>query len=231
MYRIEVEVASRGLYLLGYLFIIAGTITTVYFIAPPAENSTLIFLLAAAPIYLIFEHLTKKFYRGKIIIEMNKEGLRFAWTKQFIFHNRPNFFLKWSEISEHSYDSSNHLDQFVLKLKNGKKVKIFFRLMDLDFMDFYQKMQELTYEVSKNDDSVRITRNVGFFETEIGKWLIFGFGLLILASSFLILKNKDQEELNLVGVIVLFLFGLAMVGPRVLQLIKMWSKGSKNQKT
>ena len=152
MNRIEVEVASKGLYVLRYFLSIAVSLTTAFFIAPPQENSKLIFLLAAAPGYLIFEQLTKKLYVGKMIMEMNKEGLQFIWIKQFIFHNKQNISLQWSEISEYSYDSSSHLDQFVLKLKSGKKMKFFFRFMEEGFMDFYYSMQELTGVISQVDD-------------------------------------------------------------------------------
>ncbi|MEL6561592.1 MAG: hypothetical protein AAFQ94_25615 [Bacteroidota bacterium] len=231
MNRIEIEVASKGLYILRYLLSIAVAFTTAFFIAPPQENSKLIFLLAAAPGYLIFEQLTKKLYVGKMIMEMNKEGLKFIWTKQIIFHNKPNISLQWSEISEYSYDSSTHLDQFVLKLKNGKKVKFFFRFMEEEFMNFYHNMQELTGLISQVDDSVHISRTIGFFETEFGKWLVFGFGVLILSAcglilkirdwqelnwfGYIVLKIRDWQELNWFGYIVLLIMGLAMVIPRI----------------
>ncbi len=219
MNRIEVEVASKGLYVLRHFLSIAVAITTAFLIAPPQENSKLIFLLAAAPGYLIFEQLTKKLYVGKIIMEMNKEGLQFIWTKQIIFHNQPNISLQWPEISEHSYDSSTHLDQFVLKLKNGKKVKFFFRFMEEEFINFYHNMQELTGAISKVDNSVQISRTVGFWETEFGKWLVFGFGILILAGCGLILNKRDWQELNWFGFIVLLGMGLAMVIPRIRHII------------
>ncbi|UII20552.1 hypothetical protein [Fulvivirga ligni] len=220
MNRIEVEVASKGLYVLRYFLSIAVSLTTAFFIAPPQENSKLIFLLAAAPGYLIFEQLTKKLYVGKMIIEMNKEGLQFIWIKQFIFHNKQNISLQWSEISEHSYDGSSHLDQFVLKLKSGKKMKFFFRFMEEGFMDFYHNMQELTGAISQVDDSVHISRTVGFFETEFGKWLVFGFGVLILGTCGFALKVRNWNEINWFGFVVLLIMGLAMVIPKIKHIVR-----------
>lgn len=215
MNRIEVEVASKGLYVLRHFLSIAVAITTAILVAPPQENSELIFLLAAASGFLIFEQLTKKLYLGKMIMEMNKEGLQFIWTKQIIFHSKPNISLQWSDISEHSYDSSSHLDQFVLKLKSGKKVKFFFRFMEEEFINFYHNMQELIGAISQVDNSVQISRTVGFWETKIGKWLVFGFGVLILAVCGFILNKRDWQELNWFGFIVLLGMGLAMVIPRI----------------
>jgi hypothetical protein len=220
MNRIEVDVASRGLYTLRYFLSITVALTTAFFIAPPTENSKLIFLLAVAPGYIIFEQLTKKLYVGRMIMEIKKEGLQFIWTKQIIFHNAPNISLKWSEIREHSYDCTSHLDQFVLKLENGKKVKFFFRFMEEEFLAFYNNMQELTETISSIDEFVDIKRKVGFFETEIGKWLIFGFGLIILGACGFALKVRDWQEINWFGFVVLLIMGLSMVVPRIKQLTR-----------
>ncbi|MEL7146054.1 MAG: hypothetical protein AAFO69_06775 [Bacteroidota bacterium] len=219
MNSIEVTVASRVLYVVRLLLAMAVAFTTVFFIAPPPENSELLFLLAAAPGYLLVEQLTKKLYVGKVIMEMDKEGLQFTWTKQILFHNKPDFSIKWSEISEHAYEGSSHLDQFVLKLKNGKKVQFHFRFMDDQFMKFYNNMQELTGAIAKVDDSVSISRTPGFFETTFGKWLVFGFGVLILLACVLALVYQDWQDLKWFGLVVLFIMGLAMVIPRIVNLV------------
>lgn len=220
MNSIEVEAASRGLYMLRYFLSIVVAFTVALFIAPPVENSKLIFLLAAAPGLLIFEQLTKKLYVGKVVMGMDMEGIQFVWTKQIIFHNQPNLSLQWSEISEYSYKSNIHLDQFVLTLKNGKKVQFFFRSIEEKFLNFYYNMQELTHMISETDGPVHISRKAGFFETEFGKWLVFGFGILLLGACGIALKVRNWSEINWFGFVVLFIMGLAMVTPRIRYLKK-----------
>lgn len=215
MNRIEVEVASKGLYALRYFLALIVGLTTAFMIAPPQENSKFVFLLAMLPGYLIFEQLTKKLDIGNVIMQMDKEGLQFIWAKQIMFHNKADLSIQWSEIIEHSYNSSTHLDEFVLKLKSRSKVKFYFKFIDEDFINFYYNMQELTTVISKVDDSVHISKTVDFFETEFGKWLIFGFGVVILIACGFILHIRNWQELNWFGFAVLLCFGLEMIIPRI----------------
>jgi hypothetical protein len=218
--KIEVEVASRSLYLIRYMTSISVALTSAFFLAPPSENSKLVFLLAAVPGWLLVEQLTKKIYLGRLQIEVTKEELIFVWLKPFIIWKKTDRAIKWSEIKEHSYDGSSHLDQFVLTLKNGSKVKYFFRSMSDEFMELYHNFDELAIALSTVDNSVTVKRKVRFTETKAGNWMLFSIGIIIIAFCGYVLHLRPLEEINWIGLIVLTGIGLSLSIPRMKLLSK-----------
>ncbi len=152
-----------------------------------------IFIIAlVAPIIFFAFKIPRYTATVDIELTIENDGLKMKWLRQFLFQNRPDRNITWTEIKDFVFEPDRQFDKFKLTLKDGTKFK-FHHNTDHDNkddfqqfrIDFEKKISKINSDKDKTND---IKRGKTIYETVWG---------LILAVIGIVM---------IVAIIIIFLF-------------------------
>lgn len=146
-------------------------------------------------------------YTATVDIELtiDEEGLKKKWLKQFIFSNKPDLDIKWTEIQDYVFEPDRQFDKFKMTLKDGSKFKFFHNNDYNDKDDFLQFLQDFEHKVTKlNTDNNKINdikRGKTIYETNWGLLLAAFLILMIIAVPimFVFFPTKNTPNYAAIG--------------------------------
>ena len=196
MNKIELTVASRGLFLLHYIgsLILAGLLTIIVF-KLTGDINKLAFLIIYVGIWFVISRFTKEIPKGKVELEMTQDGFKINWQKQFLLHDKNDILIRWEEIKDYMFQSEQYFDLLRIRTKNNRKYNISMLGENSDFPIFYQKLEEEIKAKSENE-TVDIKRAKNMYESNYGLISAIFMGAVILAGiiAFLLIEPKGSPN-------------------------------------
>lgn len=140
-----------------------------------------------------------------IELEIDQDGLKKKWLKQFIFSNKPDLNIKWTEIQDYVFEPDRQFDKFKMTLKDGSKFKFFhnndYNTKD-DFLTFLRHFeQKITQINTDKDKSNDIKRGKTIYETKWGL-VLAAFAILIIVAvpiMFIFFPTKKTPNYAAIG--------------------------------
>ena len=134
---------------------------------------------------------------------ITKSEIQLKWLDQFIFHNRPDLKINWSDIQEYKYQPDRNFDLFKLKLTDGKVIKLWHNTSTTndDFQKFVAtfEKQVQSYNQKDTDISNGIKRAKTIYETKLGLALAVFAGLCLVGIPILIAVLPHKLRINWAG--------------------------------
>ncbi|GAA3790441.1 hypothetical protein GCM10022271_23440 [Corallibacter vietnamensis] len=208
MNKIELNVASRGLYLLHYLGSpILAAIATIPLFKLFDDLNKLSFIVIYGGVWYITSRFTKKIPNGQVELEMKEDGIQVNWQKQFLLHNKSDQLIKWQNIKDYMFQPEQYFDLLRIRTKDKKKYKFSMIGENNDFPFFYEKLEE-TIKSKSTDDSIEIKRAKNIYESNYGLISAIFMGLVIIAVviAFIFIEPKGNSSPNY-GLLVASLAG------------------------
>jgi hypothetical protein len=147
------------------------------------KGQPILFAIIFIPIVVAAFYIPRFTATVEIEIIIDNNGIEKNWLKQFMFCNRPDIKIKWTEINDFVFEPDRQFDRFKITLKNGSKIK-FYHNNDHDgkddfisfLTDFENKVKELNSDQEKSND---IKRGKTIYETVWGL-ILAGFAIVML---------------------------------------------------
>lgn len=198
MFKINLNVVSRGLYLLHYFgsMIVAMILTTPLFKLVDNFNK-LVFIFIFGATWFIVSRFTKKISKGKVELEIKKEGIQVSWQKQFFLHNKKDHLIQWQNIKDYMFQPEQHFNLLRIRTKDNKKYKFSMMEGNSRFPFFFDKLEEVIQSKS-SDDSIEIKRAKNIYESNYGLISAILMVLVIIAGliAFIFIKPKGNSSPN-----------------------------------
>ena len=142
---------------------------------------------------------------GIVTVNLTDKEISFNWTKQYIFHNRPNRQIPLSDIESYKYQPDQNFYLFKLSLKDGSDIRLWhftftsgddFDKLAMDFSQTvakHNKPQKREFKRNEFDQSeVGIKRAKTVFELESAPF-IAAFAIILIVAVPLILYFKPTD--------------------------------------
>lgn len=103
-------------------------------------------------------------------IGISKKGLKMNWSNQFLFHNKVDYDILFSDIKEYVFENNRNYDIFKLTLKDNSKIvihrDIFYYKDDFQLFknDFIEKIKEVNRDNEANENTIQ--EGQSFYETK-----------------------------------------------------------------
>ncbi len=124
MNKIEITVASRGLYLLHYLgSAIIAAILTILIFKLITEINQIVFIAIFGGIWYLLTRFTKKIPKGQVELEIQEQGIHIKWINQILLHNREDLLIGWEEIKDYMFQPEQYFDLLRIRTKDKRKFK------------------------------------------------------------------------------------------------------------
>lgn len=146
------------------------------------EQFWLIFILIALVFYLAFK-VPRYLATVDIELIMDQDGLKKKWLKQFMFCNKPEVDIKWTEVQDYVIQPDRQFDKFRITLKDGSKFQFYHNNEHTDdnFLTFLRHFeQRITQLNADNEITNKIKRRKTIYETN------WGLALAVVAILFMI---------------------------------------------
>ena len=146
-------------------------------------------------------------YTATVDIELtiDEQGLKKKWLKQFIFSNKPDLDIKWTEIQDFVFEPDRQFDKFKITLKDGSKFKLFHNNDHNDKDDFLRFLQAFEHKItqinSDNNKTNDIKRGKTIYETNWGL-LLAAFAILLIIAvpvMFIFFPTKKTPNYGAIG--------------------------------
>lgn len=198
---IQLNVISRGLYVTSMLIGIFGSVLLALLISAQVlvrlsfKPNQLIFIGFVGILWYLINRLTKDLSKGKINIELDNEGIKMTWTKQFFLHKRKDITFKWEEIKDYMHQAEQYFDLFRIRLHDKRKIKLSLDDNNEEFYFFYEEFEEFIKKVSLTNEHIKITRAKTIYETAYGLIMAVILGLMIMGIilMFIFIKPKNDS--------------------------------------
>lgn len=149
-----------------------------------------IFIIALVAPIIFFAFKVPNFTAAvDIELTIDNEGIKKKWLRKFLFQNRPDSSIYWTEIMDFVFEPDRQFDKFKITLKDGTKFK-FHHNTDHDNKDDFQQFR-LDFEKkiakinSDKDQTNDIKRGKTIYETVWGLILAV-IGIIMLISIIVI---------------------------------------------
>jgi hypothetical protein len=149
-----------------------------------------IFIIALVAPIIFFAFKVPNFTAAvDIELTIDNEGIKKKWLRKFLFQNRPDISIYWTEIMDFVFEPDRQFDKFKITLKDGTKFK-FHHNTDHDNKDDFQQFR-LDFEKkiakinSDKDQTNDIKRGKTIYETVWGLILAV-IGIIMLISIIVI---------------------------------------------
>ena len=198
MNKIELKVASRGLYILHYLgsALLAGvlTISISKFIY---ELNQIVFIGIFGGIWYVITRFTKKISSGMVELEILEKGIGVKWVNQIILHKRKDLIIDWVDIKDYMFQPEQYFDLLRIRTKDKRKFKFSMIGDNYDFPLFYQSLEKVIKTKSK-DESIEIGRAKNIYESKYGLISTIFMGIVIVAGliAFVFIEPKGNSKPN-----------------------------------
>ena len=198
MTKIELTVASRGLYLLHYLgsALIAAVLTIAIF-KFIVELNEIVFIVIFGGIWYLLSRLTKNIAKGQVELEIKEQGIQVKWINQILLHNRKDLLIDWKEIKDYMFQPEQYFDLLRIRTKDKRKFKFSMIGDNADFPSFYEKLEKV-FKSKSTDELTEIKRAKNIYESKYGLISAIFMGVVILAGivAFIFIEPKGNSKPN-----------------------------------
>lgn len=208
MNKINLNVASRGLYILHYFgSLILAAIATIPLFKLINDLNKLVFIIIYGGVWYIISRFTKKIPQGQVELELKDDGIQVSWQKQFLLHNKKDHLIKWQNIRDYMFQPEQYFDLLRIRTKDKKKYKFSMIGENDDFPFFYEKLKEVM-ESKSSEDSIEIKRAKNIYESIYGLISAVFMGIVIIAGviAFIFIEPKENSSPNY-GILIASLAG------------------------
>ncbi len=198
MNKINLNVASRGLYILHYFgSLILAAIATIPLFKLINDLNKLVFIIIYGGVWYIISRFTKKIPQGQVELELKDDGIQVSWQKQFFLHNKKDHLIKWQNIRDYMFQPEQYFDLLRIRTKDKKKYKFSMIGENDDFPFFYEKLEEVM-ESKSSEDSIEIKRAKNIYESNYGLISAVFMGIVIIAGviAFIFIEPKENSSPN-----------------------------------
>lgn len=196
MNKINLNVASRGLYLLhffGSMIVAMILIIPVFKLVDDFNKLVFVFIFGAT--WFIVSRFTKKISKGQVELEIKKEGIQVSWQKQFLLHNKKDHLIEWQNIKDYMFQPEQHFDLLRIRTKDNKKYKFSMMEGNSGFPFFFNKLEEVI-ESKSSDNSIEIKRAKNIYESNYGLISAILMVIVIIAGLIAIIFIKPKGSPN-----------------------------------
>lgn len=166
-------------------------IIVLLFPNPPYHNIGVISIFTSLAIVLITFFLVPKIIKliatTDIELTIDGEGLKKKWVKQFIFQNKQDLFISWSDIRSYLIfdEPENKYSKFKMLLSDGSKFIFYHNKSDImndDYLNFIEDFI-LKVQIINNIENKfpKITIGKNIFQSNWGILMIAVFTIMVLA--------------------------------------------------
>jgi hypothetical protein len=142
-----------------------------------------LFIVIIAPFFLLAFKIPRYTATVDIEIIIDEYGLKKRWLKQFLFQNRPDIEIKWTEVQDYVFEPDRQFDKFKMTLKNGTKFKFFHNndYNDKDeFLTFLRHFEQKINQINSDKDTTNdIKRGKTIYVTKWGL-VLAGFAIVMM---------------------------------------------------
>ena len=198
MNRIEITVASRGLYILHYLgSAIIAAILTIIIYKFIFELNQFVFIVIFGGVWYLITRFTKNIPKGQVELEIQEQGIHVKWINQILLHNRKDMLIGWKEIKDYMFQPEQYFDLLRIRTKDKRKFKFSMIGDNDDFPFFYEKLEEV-FKSKSTDESVQIKRAKNIYESKYGLISAIFMGVVIIAGvfAFIFIEPKGNSKPN-----------------------------------
>lgn len=198
MNKIEITVASRLLYILHYLgSLIIAAILTSYIFKIVNNISEIVFIAILGGIWYIITRFTKELPKGRVKLEITKDGIQVIWIKQILLHNRKDVLIKWEDISDYMYQPEQHFDLLRIRTKDNRRLKLSMIGDNSKFLIFYFNMED-EIKSRSSDGFINIKKAKNIYESTYGLIGAVFIGAVIIVGlfAFIFIEPKGNTKPN-----------------------------------
>jgi len=198
MNRIELTVASRGLYLLHYLgSALIAAILTILFFKFIIELNQIVFIIIFGGIWYLITRFTKSIAKGQVELEIQEHGIYVKWINPIPLHNRKDLLIDWKEIKDYMFQHEQYFDLLRIRTKDKRKYKFSMIGDNDDFPLFYERLEEV-FKSKSTDESIEIERAKNISESKYGLISAIFMGVVIIAGAvaFIFIEPKGNSKPN-----------------------------------
>jgi hypothetical protein len=209
METFQIRASSWVIFILTLLTVIFGGSALGIALLPTKGNPSIAIAMAVVVIGGAF-YATRLTARAMTEWTITENEIHLQWLDQFIFHNKPDLTIKWSDIQEYKYQPDKNFDLFKLKLTDGTVVKLWHNTSTTndDFHRFVGTFERRVqaYNQKDTDTSNDIKRARTIYETKLGLALAVFAGLCLVGIPILIAILPHKSKINWAG------FGVGYAG-------------------
>lgn len=175
-----------------------------------SKDQPIFIIILVAPIIFFSFKVPRFIATADIEVIIDNEGLKKKYLKQFLFQNKPNRNINWTEIKDFVFEPDRQFDKFKLTLTDGTSFKLHHNTDHNETDDFQQFVidfrQKISHYNSNNTGTNNIKRGKTIYETSWGLVLSVISALIIVAIITVFILYPIKKTTNY------FALGASMMG-------------------
>lgn len=165
-----------------------------------SKDQPIFIIILVAPIIFFAFKVPRYIATADIELIIDNEGLKKKWLKQFLFQNKPDRNISWTEIKDFVFEPDRQFDKFKLTLKDGTKFKFHHNTDHNNIDDFQQFLFDFERKISKLNTENGKINNIGrgktIYETVWGLVLAVISFLIIFATIIIFIFFPMKKTVN-----------------------------------